>query len=308
MCRLLGYLGDDLQVSALITDSDSSLTRQATDSSVQNFMNVAGTGFKAWENGSIYEDEPYTYKSIELPMYDRTLMGLTKKLKANCVLGHIRATVYGNLSLVNTTNVHPFQFTGTKLALAHNGGLTDFPKMKFALAAKCKPEIANKVEGTTDSEWIYALFLSMLDDPFANHTSEEIANAASKTIQEIKTLRDQFHIDTHSVINLIISNGKSMIATCFTYDFGCYEGIVSPAVLSPQMHSLWYTAGDKFGEHDGNWAMSDGNNDGTSTSIIIASEPLTRNDSSWFEIQKYSMAVIDRIDGKIKVDIRDLGI
>jgi len=308
MCRLLGYLGDDLQVSALITDSDSSLTRQATDSSVQNFMNVAGTGFKAWENGSIYEDEPYTYKSIELPMYDRTLMGLTKKLKANCVLGHIRATVYGNLSLVNTTNVHPFQFTGTKIALAHNGGLTDFPKMKFALAAKCKPEIANKVEGTTDSEWIYALFLSMLDDPFANHTSEEIANAASKTIQEIKTLRDQFHIDTHSVINLIISNGKSMIATCFTYDFGCYEGIVSPAVLSPQMHSLWYTAGDKFGEHDGSWAMSDGNNDGTSTSIIIASEPLTRNDSSWFEIQKYSMAVIDRIDGKIKVDIRDLGI
>ena len=308
MCRLLGYLGDDLQVSALITDSDSSLTRQATDSSVQNFMNVAGTGFKAWENGSIYEDEPYTYKSIELPMYDRTLMGLTKKLKANCVLGHIRATVYGNLSLVNTTNVHPFQFTGTKIALAHNGGLTDFPKMKFALAAKCKPEIANKVEGTTDSEWIYALFLSMLNDPFANHTSEEIANAASKTIQEIKTLRDQFHIDTHSVINLIISNGKSMIATCFTYDFGCYEGIVSPAVLSPQMHSLWYTAGDKFGEHDGNWAMSDGNNDGTSTSIIIASEPLTRNDSSWFEIQKYSMAVIDRIDGKIKVDIKDLGI
>ena len=55
MCRLVGYLGDDIQVSSLITDSDQSLTRQATDSSVQNFMNVAGTGFKAWENGSIYE-------------------------------------------------------------------------------------------------------------------------------------------------------------------------------------------------------------------------------------------------------------
>ena len=82
MCRLVGYLGDDIQVSSLITDSDQSLTRQATDSSVQNFMNVAGTGFKAWENGSIYEDDPYTYKSIELPMYDRTLMGLTKKAES----------------------------------------------------------------------------------------------------------------------------------------------------------------------------------------------------------------------------------
>lgn len=308
MCRLVGYLGDDIQVSSLITDSDQSLTRQATDSSVQNFMNVAGTGFKAWENGSIYEDDPYTYKSIELPMYDRTLIGLTKKLKANCVLGHIRATVYGHLSLVNTTNVHPFQFSGTKIALAHNGGLADFPKMKFALATKCKPEIANKVEGTTDSEWIYALFLSMLDDPYGNHTSEEIAQAAFKTIQEIRLLRNKFKIDTHSVINLIISNGKSVVATCFTYDFGCYEDIVSPAVLSPQMHSLWYTAGDKFGDHDGQWAMYDEDKDGASTSIIVASEPLTRNDSTWFEIQKYSMAVIDRVDGKIKLDIRDMGL
>ena len=80
MCRLLGYLGNDLQLSSLITDSDSSLTRQATDSSVQNFMNVAGTGFLAWETGSLMEDEPYSYKSIELPMYDRTLIGLTKKI------------------------------------------------------------------------------------------------------------------------------------------------------------------------------------------------------------------------------------
>lgn len=308
MCRLLGYLGEDLQVSALMTDADSSLTRQATDSSVQNFMNVAGTGFVAWENGSLNEDEPYTYKSIELPMYDRTLMGLTKKLKANCVVGHIRATVYGNLSLVNTTNVHPFQFPGVKTVLAHNGGLADFPKMKFALANMCKPEIANKVEGTTDSEWIYALFLSMLDDPYADHTSEEIATATSMTIQQIKLLRDQFHIDTHSVINLIISNGKFIVATCFTYDFGCYKGIVSPAVLAPQMHSFWYTAGDKFGNYDGHWAMYDEDRDGASSSIILASEPLSRNDASWFEIQKYSLAVIDRIDGKIKVDIRDLGI
>ena len=308
MCRLLGYLGDDLQVSTLLIDSDSSLTRQATDSSVQNFMNVAGTGFKAWENGSMNENEPYTYKSTELPMYDRTLMGLSKKVKANCMIGHIRATVYGELSLVNTTNVHPFQFPGVKTALAHNGGLADFPKMKFALASKCKPEIANKVEGTTDSEWIYALFLSMLRDPYADHTSEELAEAASRTIQQIKIIRNQFNIDTHSVINLIISNGKCMIATCFTYDFGCYGGVVSPAVLSPQMHSLWYTAGDKFGEYDGQWAMYDEDGDGASTSIILASEPLTRNDSTWFEIQKYSMAVIDRIDGIIKVDIRDLGL
>ena len=38
MCRLVGYLGDDIQVSSLITDSDQSLTRQATDSSVQKFI------------------------------------------------------------------------------------------------------------------------------------------------------------------------------------------------------------------------------------------------------------------------------
>ena len=307
MCRLLGYLGNDLQLSSLITDSDSSLTRQATDSSVQNFMNVAGTGFVAWETGSLMEDEPYSYKSIELPMYDRTLIGLTKKIKANCVVGHIRATVYGELSLVNTTNVHPFKFHGVKTALAHNGGLAHFPKMKFALANKCKPELANKVEGTTDSEWIYALFLSMLEDPYADHSSGEIAEAAYKTVHEIKLLRDQFDINTHSVINLIISNGKFIVAVCFTYDFGCYDGIPTGAVLFPAMHSLWYTAGDNFGNYDDQWTMSE-SAESAASSIILASEPLTRNDSSWIEVQKYSMVVIDRLDGKIKVEIRDLGI
>ena len=54
--------------------------------------------------------------------------------------------------------------------------------------------------------------------------------------------------------------------------------------------------------------MYDEDKDGASTSIIVASEPLTRNDSTWFEIQKYSMAVIDRVDGKIKLDIRDMGL
>ena len=118
---------------------------------------------------------------------------------------------------------------------------------------------------------------------------------------------DQFDINTHSVINLIISNGKFIVAVCFTYDFGCYDGIPTGAVLFPAMHSLWYTAGDKFGNYDDQWTMSE-SSDGAASSIILASEPLTRNDSSWIEVQKYSMAAIDRLDGKIKVKIKDLGI
>ena len=37
--------------------------------------------------------------------------------------------------------------------------------MRYSLVEHVRPELAERIEGTTDSEWIYALILSQLDDP-----------------------------------------------------------------------------------------------------------------------------------------------
>ena len=38
--------------------------------------------------------------------------------------------------------------------------------MRYDLVPHVRPELAQRIEGTTDSEWIYALVLSQLEDPY----------------------------------------------------------------------------------------------------------------------------------------------
>jgi glutamine amidotransferase len=303
----LGYLGSEIRLADLIFDADQSLAVQAYSSSVQNFLNVAGIGFTAWQDQSQDPQTPFAYHSTELPMYDRNLQKLSNKINANCVVGHIRATGYtaGTSNIITIPNVHPFQFKNTNVVLAHNGGLVNFEKMKFQLAEKCIEKYKLQVEGNTDSEWIYALLLSKLEDANKSHSAEDLADATLQTLAEIKELRDDYGINTHSAANLLVSDGNSLIATCFTYDFGCYDGLITNAVLNPEMHSLWYSVGSRFGCFDSQWTMATEVNKGY-TSMVLASEPLTKDVSSWVELQKYTMLVIDRSDGLIRMSTREI--
>ena len=309
MCRLLGYIGDDIRLSKLFFDADKSLAVQAYSSSVQSFLNVAGTGFTAWQGKSDDPHLPFAYHSTELPMYDRNLQKLANKVKANCVVGHIRATGYtqGSQNIITIPNVHPFQFKNSKIVLAHNGGLANFDEIKFAIADKCSEKFKLQVQGNTDSEWIYALLLTKLDDNGEIHGSEKLAQATLETLSDIKQLRVNAGIKAHSAANLIVSDGTSLISTCFTYDFGCYEGLISEAILRPEMHSMWYSVGTEFGCFNDQWTMLQ-DNDFPSTSVVMASEPLTSDTSTWVELQKYTMLVVDRVSGKIQMSTREINL
>ena len=49
--------------------------------------------------------------------------------------------------------------------------------MRYDLVAHIRPELAQRIEGTTDSEWIYALVLSQLEDPYGVPETRELADA-----------------------------------------------------------------------------------------------------------------------------------
>ena len=54
--------------------------------------------------------------------------------------------------------------------------------------------------------------------------------------------------------------------------------------------SLWYTIGGEYAEHDGGWQMTVAE---TPRSVIIASEPLTRDVSTWLEVPEYTMLIAE---------------
>ena len=309
LCRLLGYIGAPVELSDLIFNSDQSLAVQAYSSNTQNFLNVAGIGFTAWQNDSIKPQKPFSYHSTELPMYDRNLQRLADKISTNCAVGHIRATGYmpGTSNIITIPNCHPFQFKNTDVVLAHNGGLAAFDSIKLQITDMCDDQFSLQVQGNTDSEWIYALLMSNLNKNRAKLSAQKLADATLNTLSDIRKLRQSAGINTHSAANLIISNGKSLIATCFTYDFGCYDGLINQAVLSPEMHSLWFSLGEKFGCFEGHWTMQKQKNKPNS-SLVIASEPLSNDTSTWVELQKYTMLVADYSDGRLQISTREIDI
>src|SRR6185369_17336289 len=146
-------------------------------------LNLAGYGLLAWDARSDDPALPFEHRTTQLAIYDRNLRALARKVRATCVLAHLRGVPYDLSAVISEQNLHPFLFDGARLALAHNGQLAHFDAMKFALLPHIKPELARAVRGSTDSEWVYALLLSQLPDPYGDFAAQDIARGVEATLR-----------------------------------------------------------------------------------------------------------------------------
>ncbi|HEX2732071.1 MAG TPA: class II glutamine amidotransferase [Polyangiaceae bacterium] len=305
MCRVLAYLGQPVVLEEFLFRSDSSLIRQAYDPQMLNLLSLAGFGMAAWDLGSFDRDTPFEYRTAGMPLFDNNLRSLSRKLRASCLLAHVRGVSYGSPgSTVGAHNQHPFRYDGYRLAMAHNGDLARFEEMKFELLPHIKREIAARIRGTTDSEWIYALVMSQVEDPTHDLTADEIIEAVRRALGIIREVREQCGIDTSSSVNLFLCDGNDLVATRFTFDFGCYPENINHANLN--YLSLWYTFGHDYGFHDGEWKMRGGIDD--HDSIIVASEPLTRDAATWLEVPEYSLVRVCRTQSEWSVETQPLDV
>src|SRR5438105_29027 len=223
MCRALLYLGEPVLLDNLLFQPDSALVRQSYMPKMLDLLNLAGFGLRAWDPGSHAPDRPYFYASPSLPVFDRNLKNLAEKVRAGCVLAHVRGVAYSAAVEVSLQNVHPFQFDGLPWALAHNGDLAGIADMKPELAPHVKPQFLPRIRGTTDSEWVYALFVSQLDDPSGPAGEGEVFAALEKTLAILGQARRKLGIALSSSVNLFIANGSQLAAVRYCFDFGCYR-------------------------------------------------------------------------------------
>lgn len=288
MCRVLAYIGEPVLLDDLLYKPDNSLVRQCYNPKMMAMLNLGGFGLSAWDAASHDPEIPFTYKTTSLPMFDQNLKQLSQKIQAHALLAHVRGVPYSEQSVVGLQNLHPFRFEGLRLTMAHNGDLWGFEGMKFDLLEFIRPEIASKVRGSTDSEWIYALLISQIPDPTRDLRAADIVAAVEKTLLLIRKVRERKGLCIHSPTNLFLCDGKNLVSTRYTFDYGCYPD--DPDAINVIYPSLWYTFGHQYGFHNGEWTMMGGiaNYD----SVIIASEPLTRDVSTWIEVPEYSMLSI----------------
>ena len=306
MCRALLYLGKPVLLDNLLFQPDSALVRQSYMPKMLHMLNLAGFGMRAWDPGSREPTSPFAYASDSLPVFDRNLKNLATKVAAGCVLAHVRGVAYSTQVEISLQNVHPFQFPGVALALAHNGDLARIAEMRPGLARHLRPEFARQIRGTTDSEWIYALVLSQIEEPQMPVTGAALVAAISRAIAIIRDERAKLGIDVSSSLNLFVTDGRQIAAVRYCFDFGRYPTADPERVHEANVSflSLWYTLGRDYGLHGDEWQMTGGA--GHADSILIASEPLTRDVSSWVEVPEYSILHAEIRDGRPAVTLHYL--
>jgi glutamine amidotransferase len=288
MCRVLGYLGAPVSLEGVLYDADSALVRQSySPQMMEAFLNLAGFGMAAWDDRSLRGDEPFTYRVPTMPSFDRNLRGICRKLAPSCVLAHVRGVTWGSREVISDLNLHPFQFPGTKVVMAHNGHLRDFDAMRYDLLEYLRPGLSRHIVGTTDSEWIYALLLSQLEDPTAAPDAEELTEATIRVLEILREVRARNGIDTSSPVNLFMATGDCLVATRYVLDYGWYPDDDPMLEIDVPYVSLWYTAGRAYADNDGQWEMLAAH--GRPESLLIASEPLTTDTSTWLEVPEYSL-------------------
>lgn len=302
MCRVLAYLGKSILLDDLFYKTDNSLVKQSYHPRMmKDMLNLAGFGFAAWNRESVNPHLPFYYRIHSLPFYDKNLKHLALKIQTTCLLSHIRGIRYHEENVVSDQNCHPFKFPNSPLAFAHNGSLVGYEDMLTDLNAFIFPKYRKYIHGTTDSEYLYALFLSCMDKIYEEISMESVFSALTNTLKVLDKIRKKNKMAISSPLNFIISNGEFIVASRFVFDYGQY----SEDDLSPHRgyHSMWYTYGEAYNNCDGSYQMKASK---SMQSIIVASEPLTEDTTTWIELPEYSFIGAKIVDKQLVIRILDV--
>jgi predicted glutamine amidotransferase len=304
----LAYTGAPVTLDELLFKPDSSLVRQAYDPQQLHMLNLGGFGMVAWDPDSHDPSRPYRYGSTELPVFDPNLKALAEKVRARSLLAHIRGIAYRSDAGFGPHNLHPFQFAGHRWAMAHNGDLAGHVRMKHDLLERVRPVLRMQIRGTTDSETMYALVMSALSEPAAEASPEAVLDALIRTLDLVREVRARHGIEQSSSMNLFFSDATSMVALRYTFDFGCYATDDPARVHEANLRylSLWYTAGEHYGLEDGEWRMT--GEPSRADSVLVASEPLTRDITGWVEVPEYSALVVDNRAGDARISTLEVAL
>ncbi|KAJ3720033.1 N-terminal nucleophile aminohydrolase [Lentinula raphanica] len=295
MCRFVVYKGTSpVELSHLLTRPCHSIINQAFDSRLRldRRRPMNGDGFGVGWYDSIYDEESYQpciFTSITPAWNNVNLVRLAEKIKSPLVFGHVRATTAGSLSL---DNCHPF--VHGRLMFMHNGGIAEFPLVKRKLQADLPDVAFNKVQGNTDSEWAFALFLSKLPDPNAkSFTTSMLRDAMFRTIASLNDYAEEAGITEPSLMNFCVTDGETVIATRYI------------SSKTDEAASLWFSSGTTFSEFGGGGHYKMSKADKRENIIMIASEPLTFERADWMEIKTNNMVVVTPKMNLLQIPIVD---
>lgn len=331
MCRWFAYISateDCLLEDVLITPKHSlvkqvdshylpNLLSHSTDtpeaekeiSARNKFCNLDGFGV-VWYNStrshfekSIKDGDlrPVCYRTTSPPLHDSVFRSICASTATKVCFGHVR---FATASAVSKTNNHPFVFG--RYSFMHNGEIDQFTDIKAQLIPHLgRDEYAN-IAGSTDSEHLAALFISVLTNKGGTaswqtlYTTAQIHDALHRAIEIVIGLQHRNLKDPQpNSLNIVVTDGIQLVALRYRN----HESERPPSLYYSTNAGV--TMNRKYGGHaDGEHvknpdAALDDRQHGSH--LIVASEPTTYRQQDWTLVER-NHAVMRDGEGKVTVE------
>ncbi len=205
MCRLFAYIGTEPRpLRSHFLETHKSLLKQAN-------KNAHGWGIASFDSsGKRTLDRECTSAQRSKHFFE-----VARALNAPLVLAHIRFATVGEKDI---SNVHPF--TTKEWTFAHNGTVQKIALFRDKILAMLPPHLRNIVQGTTDSEMVFVLFLYELEQ-LQNVHDENISkknlviSALRNAVTHINEMALEHGAEGDSRINILLTDGKTLWGTRF---------------------------------------------------------------------------------------------
>lgn len=199
MCRHAGYVGAEISLHRFLTAPPHSLVVQAyrPREMITAALNADGFGV-GWVGA---DGAPGRYTN-PMPIWsDSNLVHLGKALASRAWIGNVRSATPG--LPINQANTHPF--CAGEMLFSHNGFVTDFAdSLRPRLRRWLEPAFDSAIEGTTDSEYLFAVIRQIM----AAHGADAAAGIAILA----GLLRDWVP-ELPILLNIMIMQGETITAS-----------------------------------------------------------------------------------------------
>jgi glutamine amidotransferase len=229
MCRWLGYFGDPIRMEELVYNTTHSLIEQSRAARFTSHLtNADGFGVGWYGTAEL----PGAYRSVSPAWSDRNLQELCAQIRSPLFLAHVRAATG---TPVQQTNCHPFRHG--RWLFVHNGFIDQYMRLRRDLVLAVDPRLFERIEGTTDSELMFLLAVTLgLDD--------EPLPALERMAGTIEAIGRRHGVEDPLQMTLGVSDGERLYAIRYA------SGQVEPNSLyisnDPRDVRLLYPENERF--------------------------------------------------------------
>ncbi len=273
MCRFVFYRGAPIRLSSLLTEPAHSIIHQSYRSK-ERAEPLNGDGFGVGWYAPGDASEPGIFKATTPAWNNQNLVSLARVVHSHCIIAHVRAATPG--MPVTQLNCHPFSWG--RFTFAHNGEVGGFDSIRRQIQSQLSDQAFQLLQGSTDSEHLFALFASKFEQIPGESKLEAMASALIAAIVTVEATKADHGISTASMLNLVLTDGESSVITRYA----------STAKQKP--HSLYLHVGSAYECVDGICHMRDRSDPGNT--VLVASEPLS-HDEGWQSVAANTMLLID---------------